>query len=284
MLRHHRELLSAAKKRRTTDAARRQRHKKQASDPVVSMFCNFDFGNLAAGLTINNIIPWGVESETTPEARFPAQRKERRLRSKTLDSKLKARAAVIIQRHWRQSRRSRAKENYYKSVSAAWIQCIWRGYSARRQYNQMRGNKAAAALQVALKDVQLKRVETKHVMSIQSMWRGHMLRSRYSYTQILRHGASILIQRVWRLHWQRQRFLRARTGTKTIQRLVRDVMKRNSAARKIQRAWWISQLRGTAANQESRTGRSLPSMVLKAGAAWILSDPRVIEFALNGGG
>ena len=283
LLRQHKQMLSDAKKRRTIDDARRRKQEKEDYNPM-SLFCNFGCGT---GL-ITQIVPWaGAEAgaeTTSPIVDDGEKRRTKSVRSKHLDTKLKARAAVIVQRHWRQYWRIRTKENYYLSVSAALIQCIWRGYNTRRRYKLMLGNRAATSLQTAWQDIEMKRVVTQQIVLIQALWRGYVQRCEYEYAQILRRGGATLLQRVFRQQRERKRFLQARSAAKRIQRLARSVAQRDVAARKIQQFWRDYQLRVSASKEQGgRRGTSLPAMVLQAGVAWILSDPRVIEFALKGG-
>lgn len=292
LVRHHRRMLFEALERRRIESAGRQRQKKQPCDPI-TMLCNFDFESLKTGLAVTNMMAWDSTGTTTLPVAAPSKKPasprrphhyyRRHYQNHHRDARMKLRGAIVIQRRWRQIRRSRAKEKYYKSVSAAWIQCVWRGYSARRRYNVMLGNRAAKSLQVAWHGIQQRRVETKQVLKIQAQWRMRHQRWKYEDTQVERQISSILMQSVWRMHCSRQPYLRVRSSALKIQSLARKINERNAAAKKIQRQWWVAKLRGTIKNRKSsRMGTRLPTMVLQAGVAWFLSDPRILDFALKG--
>lgn len=276
LVRHHRRMLFEALERRRIEAAGQQRHKKQPCDPI-TMLCNFDFASLKTGLAVANMVPWGSTDTATFPVAAPSEkpasprRSYHHRRRHHRDERLKLRGAIVIQRRWRQIRRSQAKEKYYKSVSAAWIQCVWRGYSARRKYSVMLGNKAAKSLQMAWHDIHQRRVETKQVMKIQAQWRMRRQRWKYEDTQVERQISCILVQSVWRMHRSRQKYLEMRSAAVKIQSRARRTRARNAAAKKIQRQWWVAKLRGTIKNRKSgHLGSRLPAMVF----SW---------FALKGG-
>ena len=95
------------------------------------------------------------------------------------------------------------------------------------------------------------------------------------------HAAAVRIQSTLRMHNERSAYLKLRAVTVKLQQVARRNQKREKSARTIQNAFWIHRLRSTVDERQNRLGSSLPALVLKAGVAWLLSDPRVLEFALK---
>ena len=239
-------LLSDANKRKSTASSissstfsdlRPQLPKMPPCDPV-SLLCTFDFGLLSAGImsrSITNLVmPWGnlvaMDGDQT-------NNNHGQMEGESLLRKF--RSAVRIQRFWREERSRRTKERYYQSIAAAWIQCIWRGFQARKQLDQLwREEQAAALIQMAWYRFQERCLETEMsaTVRLQSQWRMVVCQTKYADIRLTSSAGATCIQAAWRMHDQRAEFLHCRTAALTIQRAARAAAER----KRTQNPWWFS--------------------------------------------
>ena len=184
-------------------------------DPV-SLLCNFDLGLLSAGIVSNSItslvMPWSnlVTAKSGSKNKINADG-ESLLR--------KVQGAVRIQRFWRDYRARKTKDHYYQSIAAAWIQCVWRGYSLRKQLcnRRFQEENAAAVIQRAWFTFHQPRVEAARCLG------------------------AIGIQAAWRKYDQRREFQRHRTAALTIQKAARAVANKKRKMRHHQKdSWWFN--------------------------------------------
>ncbi|CAB9498389.1 asp (abnormal spindle) homolog, microcephaly associated (Drosophila) [Seminavis robusta] len=256
---------------------------KAQSCTASSMFCNFDFSMAALAM------PWGGLTKNASgrsvcgDDSSSRRRKDPKKPATIREEARRMRSAILIQREWRMFQSKRKKELYYKNISSAWIQCIWRGYAARKRAEKIRRDAAATRIQKAWLRAQIRKLEFLQCVRLQSFCRMVHWKTQFAIIRASSHDAAASIQGLWRMYSARVSFKRLVSVALTLQRVTRENIRKEKAARKIQNVWWIYRIRREVFDQKKNSTSSLPAMVLQAGLAWVLSDPRVIEFALNGG-
>lgn len=123
---------------------RRQQQDNHNSCNPLSLMCNFDLGLLSPNDLVTPsipsiVMPWDntsmvldyIESDVVSLDQHEA------------GVMLQIQAAIRIQRFWRGKRvRQSDRDRYFQAIAAAWIQCIWRGYQARKRYQEGRRQQA----------------------------------------------------------------------------------------------------------------------------------------------
>ncbi|RMZ52227.1 hypothetical protein APUTEX25_001617, partial [Auxenochlorella protothecoides] len=197
----------------------------------------------------------------------------------------KARAAQIIQAHWRQHRlQARDAENYrrlreaavllqrrWRAVKAARlaaahaaatrIQRMWRGSVGRRAFLAWRG--AAEMLQRHWRGHHARRrlaTEKGAALAVQAAWRGW--RARRERARL--HAAALAVQRVWRGHAARRQ-LRLDAAAIFVQRWVRAFRAHLEAARAASVAAMKAQMEALARAMQDYSRRAAAARRLQAG-------------------
>lgn len=246
---HQLKMSSDAKKRMSTDLSSNSNTsygpqlmpKMPPCDPL-SLLCNFNFGALSAGMVSptsisNMIMPWGNLVAVAVDVDVDVEK------TKTNKEKSPLRtfqSAIRIQRFWREERARRTKEGYFQSVAAAWIQCIWRGYSVRKQRKQQLACREAAALciKTAWRSIQTRRVEGAAAVKLQAQWRMVECQSEYALVRLISVSGVTCLQAAWRRHAQQCQFLQCQIAAIIIQQAFRAAAKRKQS--KSIRGWFSS--------------------------------------------
>lgn len=247
--------------------------------------CDFRIEMFSPALDIGSFLSWGNYAEQEIEVAITDKYLSASFEIASSGESISRSQKILL-------RNLEGQEEFRQSVSATLIASAWKGYHCRKKYLDiihrrrlwLRGQ-AVLAIQQAWSCYQKRCFEHRQATRIQCIWRMHAQRSEFVAMQWLRALCARQIQCTWRMSRARGEFLKARAAAVVIQDMVRTVQNRKVAAIKLQRVWRLYMLthkKGTSSSR-SRLLFSVPAMVVQAGLAWVLSDPRVIEFALRGG-